>query len=106
MGSIKAPTRLDLEQITHLTRGIIMNLKALSATCLFSALSIGLLPIAAHAKSYAYGTELDIKEILSLSEDAMPTCGVVNAHMVYLDSWGQRQALDYRKLASNCSQEG
>lgn len=83
-----------------------MNLKTLSATCLFSALSIGLLPTVTQAKTQSYGAELDIKEVLSLSEDDTQTCEVVNAQMTYLDSHGQPQVLDYRKQAAICSQDG
>nr|BFE96524.1 hypothetical protein GCM10020185_70600 [Pseudomonas brassicacearum subsp. brassicacearum] len=50
------------------------------------------------AQAYTYGTHLDIQKVLSLSEDAEPTCGVVNAQMTYLDSAGHKQALDYRKF--------
>lgn len=84
-----------------------MNLKAITAACLFSALNIGLLPTLAHAApTYTYDSHLDIQQVLSLSEDAAQTCEVVNARMSYLDSQGQAQVLEYRKLAESCSQAG
>ncbi|EPJ77649.1 MULTISPECIES: DUF2790 domain-containing protein [Pseudomonas] len=84
-----------------------MNTKALYAACLFAALNICTLSARAEsnvpAQTYTYGTHLDVQKVLSLSEDAEPTCGVVNAHMTYLDSAGHKQALDYRKLSDNCN---
>ena len=84
-----------------------MNTKAVYAACLFAALNICTLSARAEssvqAQTYTYGTHLDIQKVLSLSEDTEPACGVVNAHMTYLDSAGHQQALDYRKLADNCN---
>ncbi|UZE21364.1 DUF2790 domain-containing protein [Pseudomonas sp. B21-056] len=83
-----------------------MNTKAIYAACLFAALNICTLSARAEsnvqAQPYAYGTHLDVKQVLSLTEDADPTCGVVDARMTYLDSAGHKQALDYRKLSDNC----
>lgn len=45
----------------------------------------------------------DIQRVLSTVEDSSAACGVVNAHMTYLDSHGQKQVLDYSKFASNCA---
>ncbi|MBT2341595.1 MULTISPECIES: DUF2790 domain-containing protein [Pseudomonas] len=84
-----------------------MNTRAIYAACLFAALNLCSLSARAEsnvqAHTYTYGTHLDIQKVLSLSEDAAPACGVVNAHMTYLDSAGHHQALDYRKLADNCN---
>lgn len=84
-----------------------MNTKVIYAACLFAALNICTLSARAEsnvqAQTYTYGTHLDIQKVLSMSEDAEPACGVVNAHMTYLDSAGHKQALDYRKFADNCS---
>ncbi|MNE67783.1 hypothetical protein D3C80_1634070 [compost metagenome] len=55
--------------------------------------------------SYSYGTHLDIKKVVSLKQDASPSCGVVNAQLTYLDSQSKTQVLDYRKLADNCSSD-
>ncbi|SCW70294.1 MULTISPECIES: DUF2790 domain-containing protein [unclassified Pseudomonas] len=86
-----------------------MNTKALYAACLFAALNICTLSARAESNvqthSYTYGTHLDIQKVLSLTEDAEPTCGVVKAHMTYLDSAGHEQALDYRKLSDNCNNQ-
>ncbi|WP_210638906.1 MULTISPECIES: DUF2790 domain-containing protein [unclassified Pseudomonas] len=83
-----------------------MNTKAIYTACLFATLNICTLSARAEsdvqAQTYAYGSHLDIQKVLSLSEDAAPTCGVVNARMTYLDSAGRKQALDYRKFADNC----
>ncbi|MDB6442780.1 DUF2790 domain-containing protein [Pseudomonas sp. 21TX0197] len=86
-----------------------MNTKATYAACLFAALNICTLSARAEsnvpAQTYAYGSHLDIQKVLSLTEDANPTCGVVNARMTYLDSAGHKQALDYRKISENCNNE-
>lgn len=84
-----------------------MNFKAISAACLLTVLNIGALPAMAQTnaaiETYAYGTQLDIQKVLSLSEDSSQNCGVVNAQMTYLDSQGQKRVLGYSKLAENCS---
>lgn len=84
-----------------------MNLKAITTACLFSAINIGLMSTLAHANTtYTYGNQLDIQQVLSLTEDASEKCEVVNARMSYVDSQGHTQVLEYRKLAESCSQEG
>lgn len=84
-----------------------MNWKTLTTACLFGALSSGLLPTLAHAgQTYTYGSHLDIQKVVSLSEAPSQTCGVVNAHMTYLDSHGQTQVLEYSKLAESCTRGG
>ncbi|EJN22100.1 hypothetical protein PMI35_05019 [Pseudomonas sp. GM78] len=86
-----------------------MNTKAIYAACLFAALNICTLSARAEAvvtpMSYSYGTHLDIKKVVSLKQDASPSCGVVNAQLTYLDSQSKTQVLDYRKLADNCSSD-
>ena len=86
-----------------------MNTKAVYAACLFAALNICTLSARAEAnvtpQTYTYGTHLDIQKVLSMKEDATPSCGIVNARMTYLDSQGQTQALDYRKFADNCNED-
>ena len=81
--------------------------KSIAAACLFAALNICTLSARAEstvqAQTYRYGTQLDIQKVLSMTEDAEPTCGVVNARMTYLDSQGHTQALDYRKFANHCN---
>lgn len=85
-----------------------MNFKTLSAACLLTVLSAGALPAMAQttakAETYAYGTQLDISKVISLTEeDNGQNCGVVNARMTYLDSHGAERALAYSTLAANCS---
>ncbi|RON14336.1 DUF2790 domain-containing protein [Pseudomonas frederiksbergensis] len=84
-----------------------MNTKAIYAACLFAALNICTLSARAEAgvspETYTYGTHLDIKKVVSLTQDATPTCGVVNAQMTYLDSQSKTQVLDYRKFADGCT---
>lgn len=60
------------------------------------------------AVDYEYGQKLDIAKVISLSEpDTYSSeCNVVTAHMVYLDSAGQRHALNYLKLPDICSHWG
>lgn len=86
-----------------------MNLKNLSIATLFAALSLGALtaqaqPVA-QAHTYMYGDHLDIAKALSTEVDASPTCGVVNAHLRYLDSQGQQRTLNYETVAQNCPQD-
>lgn len=87
-----------------------MNQKNICAACIFALLNIGALSASAQdqvkPETYTYGTALDIQEVLSLVEDAMSTCGVVDARMTYLDSAGQRRVLDYRKLSDRCLEGG
>ncbi|WP_166366904.1 DUF2790 domain-containing protein [Pseudomonas akapageensis] len=84
-----------------------MNLKAACAACVFAALSICTISARAEVtvkpQTYTYGTHLDIRKVLSSSEDATPDCGVVNAHLTYLDSHGQSRTLDYLKAADTCN---
>lgn len=86
-----------------------MNTKAVYAACLFAALNICTLSARAEAnvtlQTYTYGTHLDIQKVLSMKEDATPSCGIVNARMTYLDSQGKTQALNYSKFADNCNED-
>jgi len=79
-----------------------MNTKAIYAACLFAALNICTLSARAEAdvtaKTYSYGTHLDIKKVVSLKQDAN-SCGIVDAQLTYLDSQNKTQVLDYRKFA-------
>jgi hypothetical protein len=83
-----------------------MNTKAIYVACLFAALNICTLSARAEAdvtpKTYTYGTHLDIKKVLSLKQDATPSCGIVDAQMTYQDSQGKTQVLDYLKFADGC----
>ena len=86
-----------------------MNTKAIYAACLFAALNICTLSARAEAdvtaKTYTYGTHLDIKKVVSLKQDATPVCGVVDAQLTYLDSQNKTQVLNYRKVADNCNSD-
>jgi hypothetical protein len=86
-----------------------MNTKAIYAACLFAALNICTLSARAEAdvtpKTYTYGTQLDIKKVVSLKQDASPSCGVVDAQLTYLDSQSKTQVLDYQKLADSCNSD-
>ncbi|MHC8326311.1 DUF2790 domain-containing protein [Pseudomonas sp. LB1P83] len=87
-----------------------MNTKAIYAACLFAALNICTLSARAEAadvtaKTYTYGTHLDIKKVVSVKEDAAPSCGIVNAKLTYLDSQHKTQVLDYRKFADGCNSD-
>lgn len=87
-----------------------MNTKAIYAACLFAALNICTLAARAEAadvtaKTYTYGTHLDIKKVVSLKQDASTSCGVVDAQLTYLDSQNKTQVLDYRKVADNCNSD-
>lgn len=84
-----------------------MNSKAISVACLLSVLSAGMLSATTQAnpitETYSYGDHLDINQVISLTEDHGPECGVVNAQMTYLDSHGEKRVLAYSKLATNCN---
>lgn len=86
-----------------------MNTKAIYAACLFAALNICTLSARAEAdvspKTYTYGTQLDIKKVVSLKQDATPSCGVVDAQLTYLDSQNKTRVLDYRKISDNCNSD-
>ncbi|KJZ40324.1 DUF2790 domain-containing protein [Pseudomonas fluorescens] len=86
-----------------------MNTKTIYAACLFAALNICTLSARAEAdvtpRTYTYGTHLDIKKVVSLTQDPAATCGVVDAQLTYLDSQNKTQVLDYRKVADNCNSD-
>lgn len=87
-----------------------MNTKAIYAACLFAALNICTLSARAESvvkhETYSYGTHLDIKKVLSSSQDPSSSCGVVGSHLTYLNSQGQKQILDYSSVADVCNQGG
>ena len=84
-----------------------MNTKAIYAACLFAALNICTLSARAEAEvtaqTYSYGTHLDIKKVISLTQDDSVSCGIVDARMTYLDSAGKTRVLDYSKFADGCN---
>lgn len=86
-----------------------MNTKAVYAACLFAALNICTLSARAEAdvspKTYTYGTQLDIRKVLSSKQDATPSCGVVDAQLTYLDSQNKTRVLDYRKISDSCNSD-
>ncbi|MBI3905485.1 MULTISPECIES: DUF2790 domain-containing protein [Pseudomonas] len=53
-------------------------------------------------ETYTYGTRLDIKRVIDVSEIANE-CGPVPAHMTYEDSQGQRRTIEYQVMGSGCS---
>ncbi|WP_017906526.1 DUF2790 domain-containing protein [Pseudomonas asplenii] len=85
-----------------------MNSKALFAACLFAVLNVCTLSARAesqvqpHSETYSYGSHLDVRKVLSLSQDDGPECSVVNARMTYLDSRGEQHILAYRKFSDIC----
>ncbi|VVO41763.1 DUF2790 domain-containing protein [Pseudomonas fluorescens] len=87
-----------------------MNLKTIYAAGLFAALNLCAISAQAqttvNAQAYSYDTHLDIQKVLSMTQDAGPSCGVVNARLTYLDSQGLTQVLDYRKFADTCLEGG
>lgn len=86
-----------------------MNLKKIGIASLFAALNLGALSAQAQdsvsAHSYRYGDHLDIARALSTEVDATPTCGLVNTHLNYVDSHGQKQTLNYRTIAQDCARD-
>lgn len=87
-----------------------MNIKATCAAGVFAALSLFALGAQAQempvAQNYTYGTHLDVKKVLAITEDAGYDCQVVKSHMTYLDSKGQTQQLNYLKVSQNCNEGG
>ena len=85
-----------------------MSTKAIYAACLFAALNICTLSARAEAdvsaRTYSYGTHLDIKKVVSLTQDTTNACGIVDAQLTYLDSQNKTQVLDYRKIA-DCNED-
>ena len=83
-----------------------MNTKAIYATFLFAALSVCTLSARAETrvtpKPYTYGSQLDIKKVLSLKQEATTGCGIVDARMTYLDSQDKVQVMSYRTFADGC----
>ena len=83
-----------------------MNTKSIYAACLFAALNVCTLSARAEASvtahTYDYSTHLDIKQVVSMTQDPTPACGVVNARMTYLDSDDRTQVLDYLKFGDGC----
>jgi len=77
-----------------------MHTKTIYAACLFAALNICTFA----ARAEANVSRPDIHQVVSVTEDAGSSaiCGIVNAHLTYLDSQGQQHVFDYRKFSSNC----
>lgn len=83
-----------------------MNAKSLYTACLFTALSLG--AISAHADTKTSdaghaGSALNIKKVLSWSQDASSTCDIVNAQLTYLNAQGETRTLNYRRFADSCN---
>jgi hypothetical protein len=53
-------------------------------------------------ETYTYGTRLDIKRVIEVSEVA-DECGPVPARMTYEDSQGQRRTIEYQVMGTGCS---
>jgi hypothetical protein len=85
-----------------------MNSKSIYAACLFAALNICTLSARAESQvqpeTYTYGSHLDVRKVLSVSEGDGAACSVVNARMTYLDSQNQEHILDYRKFSDHCNE--
>ncbi|WP_166223838.1 DUF2790 domain-containing protein [Pseudomonas atagonensis] len=83
--------------------------KTVVAACLFAALNICTVSARAEAQvtpqTYTYGTHLDIRQVISLTENNPAACGIVDARMTYLDSANQTHVLDYRKFADGCNDD-
>ncbi|MCY0107357.1 DUF2790 domain-containing protein [Pseudomonas monsensis] len=83
--------------------------KTAMAAGLFAALNICTFAARAEAdvtpRTYTYGTPLDIRQVISMTQDDSVTCGIVDARMTYLDSTGATQVLDYRKFADGCNND-
>ncbi|MBV6821813.1 DUF2790 domain-containing protein [Pseudomonas sp. PD9R] len=58
--------------------------------------------IKAPVETYSYGTKLDIKKVITVT-DIPNVCGPVPAQMTYEDSNGQRHVLQYQVMGTGCS---
>ncbi|MGY2290849.1 DUF2790 domain-containing protein [Pseudomonas sp. SDO528_S397] len=76
-----------------------MNWNTFIAAGLFSALN--LVALTAHADTRP---PLDVRHVLSITEDSSVTCGVVNAQMIYLDSHGEQRVLNYGTFSDSCGE--
>ena len=56
----------------------------------------------APVETYTYGTRLDIKRVIEVSEVANE-CAPVPARMTYEDSQGQRRTIEYQVMGTGCS---
>ncbi|VVO31761.1 DUF2790 domain-containing protein [Pseudomonas fluorescens] len=87
-----------------------MNWNPVYAACLFAALNVVAISAQAEAdlkaENYSYGTHLDIQKVLSSVDEGGASCEVVDAHLTYLNSQGQKRVLDYRKFAEACNLGG
>ncbi len=85
-----------------------VNSKALYAACLFAALNICTLSARAESQvqpeTYTYGSHLDVRKVLSITEGDDAACSIVNARMTYLDSQSREHVLDYRKFSDHCNE--
>ncbi len=50
---------------------------------------------------YAYGDDLDIKEVISVKSDPM-ACNIVPATMTYRDSKGEVHTISYKVIGAGC----
>ncbi|MFJ3369694.1 DUF2790 domain-containing protein [Pseudomonas sp. NPDC086251] len=82
-----------------------MNVNKLFAASVFAVLSVAAFSAHADSQTHAFGTHLDIKQVISTVEDGGAGCGIVNARMTYLDSSGVQKVLDYSKFAE-CGNQG
>lgn len=61
-------------------------------------------PTTAQSEEYDYSQDLDIAKVVRLSSEANTSteCGLVTAHMVYVDSKGVTHNLQYTRLGDGC----
>lgn len=83
-----------------------MKSKSIYAACLFAALNI--CAISAHADTVKpdarqSGSHLDIKKVLSSTQDSASSCEIVDSHLTYLNSQGETRTLNYKGFADICS---
>ncbi|HEY0290562.1 MAG TPA: DUF2790 domain-containing protein [Pseudomonas sp.] len=56
------------------------------------------------AVEYDYSQKLDIAKVISMTSanDTANVCGVVAAHMIYVDSKGATHNLEYTRMGDGC----
>jgi len=83
-----------------------MKTKALFLTAMLASASVFAADASAQADAqataYAYGTQLDVAEVISIEEAPHSSCESVDTKMTYRDSKGQIHTVSYVKQDAGC----
>ncbi|GIZ11188.1 DUF2790 domain-containing protein [Pseudomonas sp. NCCP-436] len=81
-----------------------MKIRALLATVI-ALLTLGSGLAQAKGTDYSYGQKLDIAQLIAIQVPDTDHCEIVRAKMIYRDSAGHLQTLNFRQLADACSRQ-